>query len=134
MLTAAHGDHGVYKMCFKHDGHTEEKIRDEAAHGLPIYDRTCTEIFARRPWEIHIGPETGIIGIGGGSGPLENIASKANIEKFSCWQGLFGDQEAETPFEELAGFGTSPAAPLHQLDSGLQGAGRLCPERHVSAT
>jgi sugar lactone lactonase YvrE len=138
MVTAAHGDHGIYPMCTEH-GHDEFEQAYPTEAGfeteVPIvggkirvglFDHTCTED-STRVFGGH--DEKGEFTVGE-SGTPENIASSANIERFSCWHGLFGDQDAP---EDLGIsltrkiYGTSPRAPLQQMDSQLEEAGKYCP-------
>ena len=138
MVTAAHGDHGIYPMCTEH-GHDEFEQAYPTEAGFEtevplvggkvrvgLFDHTCAEDSQR----VFGGPaEKGEITVGE-SGQPEDIANAANIERFACWHGLFGDQDA--PEELGVGltkkiYGTSPRAPLQQLDSKLEEAGKLCP-------
>lgn len=133
MISSAHGDHANYPLCKRHSNGTYEEIFElggiiPGTEDLAAYDHICTEHNYRLP--NRSTPELGRYRVGDGALEPENLASKRDIEKFSCWQGLFGLQEAHGPFAFL--FGTSPKAPLRQLDKGLEEAGLECPEVHNS--
>jgi hypothetical protein len=135
-IVAAHGDHAIYPLCKRHgDGSYEEITK---LHGLgvtvpvlgnlAVYDHTCTE----HNWRLgNFEPEIGRYRVGAGSLSPENLASKRDIEKFSCWKGLFGHDESKGVLDTglFKGFwGTSPKSPLRQLDEGIEEAGEECPE------
>jgi hypothetical protein len=135
-ISSAHGDHAIYPLCKRHgDGSYEEITK---LHGLgvtvpilgnlAVYDHTCTE----HNWRLgNFEPEIGEYRVGAGSLTPENLASKRDIEKFSCWKGLFGYDESKGVLDTglFAGaWGTSPKSPLRQLDKGIEEAGEECPE------
>jgi hypothetical protein len=129
MVYAAHGTHAIYPMC------VAEKSYPAFALKAPlnlftvtiVRDHVCSQHNSRRPW---VTPaETGRFVIGGDVLPPENLASfgaGGDREQFACWRGLFGYEVGKGPFEE--GFGTSPRAPLRQLNHALEPGAQRCPE------
>jgi hypothetical protein len=135
-VAAAQGDHAMYQMCPRHgERYTEETFPVAKVLGVSLeQDRTCSHLY-ERPF-LHQGAESGLIAVGGGRGwPLEDLASRNDIAKFSCWNGLFGYQR-ENSFERETGakvLGESPRAPLRQLDPALKESdGHLCPTREYA--
>jgi sugar lactone lactonase YvrE len=135
MLSAAHGDHAVYPIC-ERNSHGEYDHRyfllgakGGSIGGTPLaaYDHTCTENNYRE--NVPQPEKLGQYRVGGGSLLPENLASKRDIEKFSCWRGVFGGQDRTGLFGKL--WGSSPKAPLRQLDGALTEAGQECPERSI---
>jgi hypothetical protein len=123
-VASAHGDHANYPICKKHSGKFEEEVF--FLHGIKgtsrfaAYDHICTEHNYRRGRR----PELGEFTVGGGSLVPENLTSAPDKERFSCWEGRFGDQQG-TGILGVA-YGTSPAAPLQQLDGNIDEAGQEC--------
>ena len=77
-----------------------------------------------------------IMTVGSTWGTPENLASHVDKHEFSCWGGRFGPQVGSdhllghvSPLGEL--YGTSPLAPLRQLDPELEFSQPVCPPRPV---
>jgi hypothetical protein len=127
---AAHGDHANYPACNNKPGYP-------LAGGIPsllnLRDHVCAEheyFQAQLPGE----RRNGLWQIGSTERAPENLASLVDKHEFSCWAGLFGGQYGYDHFfaqfihEAGKSYGTSPKAPLRQLDSALQLPQPVCSE------
>ena len=127
----AHGDHANWARCNLNPGYP---LPGEAGHNIvtTLRDHVCAthEYFQEqlpgeqrgRSWYV-----------GSNERHPENLAGLIDKREFSCWAGRFG---AQTGYDHVIGehvpggheaYGTSPKAPLRQLDGALQLPKPICP-------
>ncbi len=125
-VIAAHGDHANYPMCTRREefggtmGYEKQITSAEFGPFSVAKDTICDELSHR---SIRGAPEIGQWDVQ--SGRPENLESRKDTEKFSCWRGIFGDQKGKSlglGFEE----GNSPQAPLRQAEKKFEDKEKLC--------